>query len=389
MIRRALPLLPLAAVVGAIVAALAAPTPAEAIPAFARRYRFSCTTCHAPFPRLKPYGEEFAGRGFALEPGAEPARASVDLGDPLLGLPREFPLALRFDAFGEVSDRSPELDFQTPWIFKVLAGGKIAENVGFYAYYILEHGEPGKIEDAYVQFSEPFGLPLNLLAGQFQVSDPIAKRELRLERLDYEILRTRVGDSVVDLTYDRGIALATGLGPVSAVATVTNGNGIEGAAGGRFDTDSYKNVSLHLSGDVGPVRVGAYGYWGRERRDGVDDTVVYWGPQVGASLSELLHLSAVYLERRDSNPRFGPADEDLVTRGGFVEAVALPAGADGRWALVALYNLVRSDDDAADAESAALALQWLFRRNVRLTAELDRDFERDGWTGSLGTSAAF
>ena len=100
MIRRVLPLS-----LAAIVAALVIPGPAEAIPAFARRYRVSCTTCHAPFPRLKPYGEEYAGRGFAFEPGAEPARASIDLGDPLLDLPREFPIALRFDAFGEVSDR--------------------------------------------------------------------------------------------------------------------------------------------------------------------------------------------------------------------------------------------------------------------------------------------
>ncbi len=76
MIRRVLPLS-----LAAIVAALVIPGPAEAIPAFARRYRVSCTTCHAPFPRLKPYGEEYAGRGFAFEPGAEPARASIDLGD--------------------------------------------------------------------------------------------------------------------------------------------------------------------------------------------------------------------------------------------------------------------------------------------------------------------
>jgi hypothetical protein len=384
-IRRVLQLLPLAATV----AALLAPAPSEAIPAFARRYRLSCTTCHAPFPRLKPFGEEYAGRGFALEPGAEPARSSVDLGDPLLDLPREFPLALRFDAYGTVSDRSPEVDFQTPWLFKLLAGGRIADKVGFYAYFILEQGEPGKIEDAYVQFSDVFGLPVNVLAGQFQVSDPIAKRELRLERLDYQILRTRVGASVVDLTYDRGVALATDVGPVSAVATVTNGNGILGAEGGRFDTDSYKNVSLDLAGEVGPVRIGAFGYWGRERRDGVNDTMFYVGPHAGVSPSEKLHLSAVYLERRDSNPRFGPADEDLVTRGGFVEALVLPGGADGRWAVVALYNLVRSDDDAADAESAALSAQWLFRRNVRLTAELDRDFDLDAWTGSVGTIAAF
>ena len=37
------------------------PRQAEAIPAFARQHKISCTTCHAPFPRLKDFGEEFAG----------------------------------------------------------------------------------------------------------------------------------------------------------------------------------------------------------------------------------------------------------------------------------------------------------------------------------------
>ena len=39
---------------------------ADAIPAFARRYNLSCSTCHAPFPKLKPYGDDFAGNGFII-----------------------------------------------------------------------------------------------------------------------------------------------------------------------------------------------------------------------------------------------------------------------------------------------------------------------------------
>jgi hypothetical protein len=34
------------------------PEPAEAIPAFARKYRVSCALCHQPFPRLNAFGEE-------------------------------------------------------------------------------------------------------------------------------------------------------------------------------------------------------------------------------------------------------------------------------------------------------------------------------------------
>ena len=37
------------------------------IPAFARKYNMSCKVCHSPFPKLKPYGEDFAGNGFVLK----------------------------------------------------------------------------------------------------------------------------------------------------------------------------------------------------------------------------------------------------------------------------------------------------------------------------------
>ena len=60
---------------------------ANAVPAFARRYRISCTTCHAPFPKLKAYGDEFAGNGFVI-PEEEKDRDYVSAGDDLLWLNR-------------------------------------------------------------------------------------------------------------------------------------------------------------------------------------------------------------------------------------------------------------------------------------------------------------
>ena len=111
---------------------------AAAIPAFARKYKVSCTTCHAPFPRLKPYGEEFAGRGFVMEAGQEPARATVDAGDELLQLPRELPLAIRVDAFGEwTPDADPQTQLQSPWVFKILTGGPVADGAVSYTHLTL------------------------------------------------------------------------------------------------------------------------------------------------------------------------------------------------------------------------------------------------------------
>jgi hypothetical protein len=43
---------------------------AQAIPAFARKYDMNCNVCHAPVPRLNPYGERFLENGYQL-PGTE------------------------------------------------------------------------------------------------------------------------------------------------------------------------------------------------------------------------------------------------------------------------------------------------------------------------------
>lgn len=43
---------------------------AGAIPAFARKYEVNCNVCHAPVPRLNPYGERFMENGYQL-PGTE------------------------------------------------------------------------------------------------------------------------------------------------------------------------------------------------------------------------------------------------------------------------------------------------------------------------------
>ena len=55
----------------ALVALLAAPRSALAIPAFARKYDTSCQTCHAPFPKLSPFGEAFRRNGYRFPAGED------------------------------------------------------------------------------------------------------------------------------------------------------------------------------------------------------------------------------------------------------------------------------------------------------------------------------
>src|SRR3989339_1801974 len=69
-----------------------------AIPAFARKYNMTCKTCHSPFPKLKAYGDEFAGNGFTLAAQDAP-RYYVETGDNELSLIRDLPLALRLEGY--------------------------------------------------------------------------------------------------------------------------------------------------------------------------------------------------------------------------------------------------------------------------------------------------
>lgn len=95
----------------------------QAMPAFARKYSMSCKTCHAPFPKLKPYGEEFAANGFVIKDKDTP-RYFVDTGDGALSLLRELPIALRLEGFLTYNNgNTRRLDFTSPYLLKFLSGG--------------------------------------------------------------------------------------------------------------------------------------------------------------------------------------------------------------------------------------------------------------------------
>jgi hypothetical protein len=379
----------------AIALTLLTPGRAGAIAAFARQNRVSCSLCHAPIPRLTPYGEEFALRGYRDEAGARSPPEKLDAADPLLALPRDFPVALRLDAFADWSpQRDPQADFETPTVLKAIAGGPIAPHVSFYTYFIVEDGEAGGIEDAWVAFTEVGGLPLDVTLGQFQVSDPVVKRELRLLRSEYEILTARPRLSRADLTYDRGLML-TWHAPaeVEAFLLVTNGSGI-GPAAGAFDADRFKDFALRLQRPFGPVRVGLFSSVGKAFAPGAttgpENTTFFWGPDLRVDLGEWGQLAGQWLSRHDSNAAFDPANtSETNTRGYWVELVLTPQGSGGRTAVAALYNRVESDDPAADRHSVGLGGSWLVARNVRLAAEVQGDLEAESLTVSAGTVLGF
>lgn len=372
-------------------------TEAAAIPAFARKYNLSCTTCHAPMPRLKDYGNDFAANGFRLAESEEPARAYRETGDATLTLQREFPVAVRLDAYATFETREEGddlLDLKTPWALKLLSGGSVAPNVGYYFYFFMsERGEVSGIEDAYLHFNDLGGIPLDVLVGQFQLCDPMMKRELRLSFEDYEIYRVRVGGSLTNLTYDRGVVIAYdtpfGLG---LVGQVVNGNG-KGEAGesGSFDGDPDKGYALRAVYGAGPVTVGGFYYSTRETLvDGVDafeNEIEMIGPDVHVAFADRASLSVQYLLRTDSDPLEDTGEID--TEGIVAELTLQPWGPDAKNSIVLLYNRIDSDLDVHDYETWTASFSRLHRRNLRMIAEVTYDAELEESRLVAGFSSAF
>jgi hypothetical protein len=393
----------------ALVVALALPSVAHSIPAFARKYNISCSSCHSMAPKLKAYGEDFAGNAFRLPDAPEPPRTYVEAGDDELLLHRFFPLAVRFDGFLQYAKRDAgEFDFQTPYGVKLMSGGPITKDIGYYMYfYMNERGEVTGLEDALVHFNDLFGSDLDLVVGQFQVCDPLFKRELRLTLADYEVYRMRPVSSHANLTYDRGVMLTYGFDfGLDLVAQALNGNGIGAASGGIFDIDNGKAFAFRASQSLGPVRIGGFWYRGEEmfhnvvfsfesgatQVSDVKNVVSYIGPDITVG-NDYVELNAQYLRRVDSDLPFvaamGTDLREQTMSGIMAELVYLPGGPESKWGFVGLYNRTEVVDGSILHHTATLSASRLLARNLRLIGEVTYELEEETPRLSLGFVSGF
>ena len=194
---------------------------ADGMPAFAREYGVSCNVCHAAYPRLNDFGERFAGdMNFRM---ANWRDHTVPAGDDMLALPKTLPLAARAQAFvqardaesidpvtGEVTADS-SLDFQAPYLLKLLSSAPLTDNISYYFYMIFaEKGANTEVivEDAWFSYDDLFGSGVGLQLGQFQLSDLMFPREVRMTFQDFMAYR------FAGITYDRGVLFGRGFGPL-------------------------------------------------------------------------------------------------------------------------------------------------------------------------------
>ena len=417
------PALVVALVVALALALLAlAPSRADAIPPFARKYGVSCALCHQPVPRLTAFGEAFAGNGFEFAVGEIP-RDTIFTGDPRLRLQKTFPLGVRVDAYQQLLSKraagEASLDQQVPWTLKLLSGGQVADRISYYFYFMVsDHGEVAGLEDAYIQFTDIGKSGVSVIAGQFQVSDPLFKRELRLEYEDYQGYRVRVGEARADLTYDRGLmAFWSPREGMDLSLQLLNGQGLDAASSvNQYDRDSQKSVVLRASQEFGPLRLGVFGYSGGETASGVTNRTRLFGPDATLALGTRAELNLQALRRWDSDPFYGSCSVLTPCPGGsttpfsttvdvaMAEVIVWPGGPTARWFFTGLVNYIDSDDpvvslrlgeqDSAPGflstyRSGSLGAHYVLRTNVRLMGEGTWDFEGERLRFVLGFTVGF
>lgn len=387
-----------------VLGALVIPHAASAMPAFARQYNVSCVLCHDAFPKLNAYGEEFAAQNFRMPHWRE---TMADLGDTRLALPKTLPLALRAQAFvqgreGEDIDpatgptgNASSFDFQAPYLIKLLSSAPLSDHVTFYFYGIFaEKGGNGEtlIEDAWFSHDDLFGTGVGAQLGQFQVSDLMFPRELRLTFQDYYAYRA------AGITYDRGVILDRAAGPVDIALGAVNGSGIQqnfpiDSPGFRrpdrlFDNDSGKTLFGRIGFDIGPVGVGLFALTGEQRSasgfagasTGARDTdKQILGLDLSGSLTPTVHWYAQGLWNMWDDFLDAAPGEDYEWFGGF-------AGVDyiynDRWTFSALYNYADAGDfentgtiyEGIEINSLALGASYYLMRNLKAVLEVNADF---------------
>jgi len=120
----------------------------QAIPAFARKYRTSCSTCHAAFPKLNAFGEAFRRLGYHFPAGQDAQMIKekpVSLGAPAYkrvwpnaiwpaDIPASTPIAIMLESnvtVNSASDKTNVSFSDMMGTLEALAGGTIGDNINF------------------------------------------------------------------------------------------------------------------------------------------------------------------------------------------------------------------------------------------------------------------
>ena len=157
---------------------------AEAIPAFARKYKTTCVTCHAPFPRLTALGEAFRLNGYKLPEGDELYVKDQPLSMGVEAYKKVFPQAV----WPSDIPGMPPISFQVVNDLSAFLGGSKASNTKFELPLEMELFAAGAFGDSISFFSE-----LEFEGDEFAFAGWLMAEDLLKNSLGENHLNFRVG----------------------------------------------------------------------------------------------------------------------------------------------------------------------------------------------------
>jgi hypothetical protein len=306
---------------------LAAPSPAQAIPVFARIYDKPCGACHTVYPQLNPEGERFRASGLhGFTPAVRPLRVA-----PGLELPGTLPLAvslafggdfIEVDVPGAPSPVSKRFNLN---FAGVLVGAELGPHLAFLGDYAPLVTNPRTGEEivntraglAFLQAHDArWGWLGNARAGLFELPLGTSPRVHRLSVQGYltygvdaysllgrpppgrggvprpqetlNLAGTQLGLELSGLDAGDGLAVAAG-----AVAGSNN----------REDQNGAKDVFVRVGRSLGFHRAGLFAYYSPDvlDRGSARDAALRVGPDVTLYFRSLQLVGQV-LAGRHGNP---------------------------------------------------------------------------------------
>jgi hypothetical protein len=376
------------------------PSKSDAMPVFARKYNISCATCHSAFPRLNEFGEQFAADNMRLPNWKD---TTISGGDDMLALPDSVPLALRTQAYVQKREASnidvetgeeisADTDIQSPYLIKLLSSAPLSEHISYYFYAIFaEKGGNGEaiVEDAWFRHDDIFSSNIGMMLGQFQVSDLMFAREVRLTFQDFVAYR------MAGLTYDRGLLFDYAVGPVDLALGWVNGNGIEenftiNSPGYKrpdklFDNNSGKAIFGRVGGDIAGVGVGLFGYSGSQK-NATDPAGLGSGERDTDKISYGIDLSGKFGDKTYWFAQLLQNQWDGFLQEGtnyewFGSFVGVDYVHNERWAHSLLWNYNDANDfkntdtvyEGIDMNTLTYTAAYYFMRNLKGVIELNYD----------------
>ena len=164
---------------------LSSSQPANALPAFARKYGLRCSACHETWPMLNFFGQKFKDNGYQL---------MNDKDSPIWQNPSYWPITLRITPFWSrestnktAADTASGVASLTTTGFNlsgldILTGGTLEKNISFLLVPSSDETGAFHFESANVRFDNLFHSPwLNVKVGKFELDSFISeKREVTL-----------------------------------------------------------------------------------------------------------------------------------------------------------------------------------------------------------------